>query len=135
MATSFAKVKKLFVNCHGNNPSDFDLDYPVWNDVDKAIRSLDGNSRDQVILIIDEGHSLLIGGGENGVYCCETELPHGQFILADPSKSKEKTVTIMSGQPGEYVESHTVDMNAILGAAKRFFDHGDNLMSLTWERI
>lgn len=135
MATSSVHVKRLFVNCHGIAPSDFDFDRPSWDDIKWAIRSLDGDNRDQAILIVDEGHNLLIGGGRDGVFYCETELAHGRFVLTDPSRPKDKTVTIMNGQPGDYVENHTVDLNAILNAAEWFFYDADTFKSLAWERI
>ncbi len=135
MAINPVKVKKLFVNCHGIDSPVPEVDFPAWDEVETAIRSLDGKNRDQVILIIDDGHSLLIGGGECGVYFCEAELPNGQFVLTDPSKSSEKTLTIMNGQPGDYVESHTIDLNAVLAAAKSFYDLADIAISLTWAKI
>src|ERR1019366_8948162 len=72
-------------------------DNAEWNQVEAEILRLDGRERDQLILIVDSGRSMGIGGGANGTYVCSIELPTGEFLLADQAKSDFETVSVLNG--------------------------------------
>jgi hypothetical protein len=131
MPTTPSVVRVLFL------PSfrlpEVEIDAPSWGDIEAAIRALDGKTKNQVFLIVEEEtHLMGIGGGEGGIYTCDAQLPDGRYMLTDPSKSDSETVSVSDGQAVDYVKSHTAELDMVLDAARWFFEHGTTSPSQSW---
>ena len=124
------RVKSLTLHCTDGQRGE--TISPTWRQVAMAIRALDGELFDQVALLVEPERNMGVGGGENGIYVCEVELPANHYLLTDPTRSDIETISIMNGQMSDYVASHTVNLKAVLRAAKHFFDAGDIDRTLTW---
>jgi hypothetical protein len=130
-ATPFSGVSTLVIS--GVEPEEHEN--PTWDEVERAVRNLDGRSTNQVILMVEEDHYLLVGGGENGKVVCEAEVPDGRFMLTDPGQPLDLSVTVMNGQPADYSAQHVVDVGEALEAARYFHSSGSLSNGLRWEPV
>ena len=108
---------------------------PGWVDVEQAVRQMNGDTVNQVIAVVTEGHYLLVGGGDHNQFVCQAELPDGQWMLCDPTRSDKQVISVMNGQPGDYVATHVLGIDTIKEAARYFHETGKLLPSLNWQRV
>jgi hypothetical protein len=108
---------------------------PQWNRIEQSILEMDGKTHYSVILELGDGSYLQIGGGQNQEFVCEAEVDQGQFKLTDPSQPPDKTITVMDGQPVDYLAQHVIKHKDVIEAAKHFAATGHLLPSLNWKRI
>ena len=118
------------------------IENPRWEDVEKAILSLDGTAATEVMLAPappkgppDGDHHMGIGGGKDGrciVYVTEDNLTF--WNLEDAAKSQESKCLrmLIGGQQGDYREAQCVPREWALKAAREYFDHGWKVDDLTW---
>jgi len=125
---------RMVLNTHGAYDGPTEWTNPDWQTAEARIRSLNGKERDQVVLVMDDETSLLIGGGPD-VFVCSVMTVKGEYQIANPRLSKDQVVKVMNGQLTEYVAAHTSDFENVLLAAKWFFLNGDIDPSLSWERV
>lgn len=125
-------VTKLSIDGHRSTD-------PTWDDVARAIESLDGSARTPVTLGPssregDERH-MGIGGGMGGrcvVYVTDDNLTF--WNLEDRSSPGTRAVLIVAGgQEGDFREEQcVVPKSWALKAARRHFDDGSRAPDLPW---
>ena len=112
------------------------IDAPTWDDVERAVRALDGSTETLVTLAPHQGeHHLAIGGGRGGqfiVYLTEDNLTF--FNLAEPAAHDDRTPVrmLIGGQEGEYRKGQFVSLDVVLRAARHYVQEGGRAPGLTW---
>ena len=108
---------------------------PNWEDIEKAIRRMDGNLCSLVILGIgDPTPHMGIGGGRDGKYVLYATPDNWVFYnLVDPNASPGEQVLIAGGQPAEYPNRQCLGLAEVLCAAKTYSETGQLDSSLVWE--
>jgi hypothetical protein len=108
---------------------------PSWDNVEAAIRGLDGKTKTSVFLYVTEDRLMGIGGGNNGLYTVMIDAP--EFVaaqnLVEPSKSGKEIMLVVGGQSAGYPERMCVDLSRVLQAARTFAEAGQAEGSLSWE--
>ena len=101
-----------------------------------AIDRLNGKNHTLVILTLDDGTMMNIGGGNDGLYVVHVaiDIDRELFNLVDPTKSPEAVVDVVAGgQAGEYPARQAVDKDTVIRAAREFAVNGTMSSELTWE--
>jgi Immunity protein Imm1 len=109
------------------------IENPNWNQIETAIRELDGKSKTLVTLGADDIY-MSIGGGNSGKYVVTATFDNMNFYtLVDLSKPNQIEKLVVGGQEGNYQAKMCIDLLRCLLAARTFAQSGklDNL--LTWE--
>jgi Immunity protein Imm1 len=110
------------------------LDRPSWEDIERAVRQLNGNERTSLILKRDEETHMSIGGGPDRYSVVVLiENRHGPFYLIDPYKSDAEIMLVVGGQSIDTPERMTVPLETILKAARVFSESGELEKSLAWQ--
>jgi hypothetical protein len=112
-----------------NQPS---VDQPSWEQIEAAVRQMDGHGRCEVIIMADEQAYLMLGGGADGLYVCEVVVRRGDFILCDPTKPDGDPVLINDGQPSLYEPRHVVSLGRALEATGHFATTRELDPTLAW---
>lgn len=104
----------------------------------KEILGLDGKSRTCVTMGPDEDNpdeSLMIGGGENGLYMVVLTYDNETFhTLIDSTKDKNDYIeVVVAGQTGEYPAYQFVRLGKVLRAVEYYATNGKMLEDLEWE--
>ncbi|GJD19003.1 hypothetical protein RIVM261_039590 [Rivularia sp. IAM M-261] len=114
------------------NQGDF-IENPDWNQVESAIRELDGASHTLVTLGADEETYMSIGGGA-GKYIVTVTFDNLNFYtLLDLAKSNNIEKLVVGGQYGNFPANHCVDILRCLLAARTFALEGKLDELLTWQ--
>ncbi len=80
------------------NESDF-IENPGWNQIEAAIRELDGKSKTLVTLGVDDDSYMTVGGGEAGKYVVSVTFDNISFHnLVDLSKPDATEKLVVGGQ-------------------------------------
>ena len=129
-------MEKLAVN-RLDGPEDrnaTELDNPSWDEIEKAIRRLDGERCSLVILGIgDPVPHMGIGGGGEGKYIVYTTRDNMHFhTLINPSAPAGKCMLVAGGQLGDYEQKKCVSLREALQAAKTYAETGQIDSGLTW---
>jgi hypothetical protein len=104
-----------------------ELANPSWEDVEQAIKALDGKARNDVYLSPDPAvpETFLCVGGGNGEYVVSGSVEGERFpTVVVPGGSDELVSLIVGGQLSEFPRRFIVDLNAALTAAKSFLESG-----------
>ncbi|MFB2969204.1 Imm1 family immunity protein [Aerosakkonema sp. BLCC-F183] len=110
------------------------LENPTWNQIESAIRDLNGKSKTLVTLGNDDESYMAIGSGESGKYIVNVTFDNISFTnLVDLSKPDEIEKLVVGGQEGNYQAKMCVDLQKVLLAAKTFAELGQLESSLSWE--
>jgi Immunity protein Imm1 len=109
------------------------IENPSWNQVEKAIRELDGEHQTLVTLGVNEDTYMSIGGGENKYIVTVTFDNFNFYILIDSTKSEQIEKLVVGGQKGNYPATQCVDLLRCLLAARTFTELGKLDDLLTWE--
>ncbi|MBC1239912.1 Imm1 family immunity protein [Nostoc sp. 2RC] len=105
-----------------------------WQEIESAIRELDGHHKTLVTLETDNETHMAVGGGL-GKYVVYLTFDNESFhYLVDPSKSDMDEFVIVGGQEGVYPAKSCVDLNTTLKAAQAFAELGTMEESVTWEK-
>ncbi len=105
-----------------------------WQEIESAIRELDGHQKTLVTLETDSETHMAVGGGL-GKYIVYLTFDNENFhYLVDPSKSDIDEFAIVGGQEGVYPAKSCVDLNTTLKAAKAFAELGTMEESVNWEK-
>lgn len=111
---------------------------PELEDIDAAIRGLDGDRRTLAILAVDGSDThMAVGGGERGTYIVYVTYNNEEFFnLIDPDapSSEDKVTLYIGGQEGDYATKYCVNLGIALQAAVGFAVDGSLDRSLAWER-
>jgi hypothetical protein len=113
-----------------------ELENPTWQDIETAIRRLDGDRCSLLILGIgDPVPHMGIGGGHEGKYIVYATPDHQIFHnLINPNAAPGKSFLVAGGQLGDYANRQCIDLTVTLRAAKTYAESGQLDTSLIWER-
>ena len=110
------------------------INKPSWNQIETAIRELNGKNKTLVTLGADEETYMSIGGGA-GKYVVTATFDNFDFYilvnLLKPDNQIEKLV--VGGQQGNYSAKMCVDLLPCLLAARTFVESGKLDTLLSWE--
>jgi hypothetical protein len=119
----------------GNRNEGEFIENPNWNEIETAIRELDGESKTLVTLGADDEAYMSIGGGKDGKYIVTVTFDNFDFyVLVDLSKPDEIEKLVVGGQEGNYPAKMCVDLLHCLLAARTFTELGKLDPLLTWEK-
>lgn len=105
-----------------------------WQEIESAIRDLDGHHKTLVTLETDSETHMAVGGGL-GKYVVYLTFDNESFhYLIDPYKSDLEEFVVVGGQEGVYPAKSCVDLNTTLKAAKAFAEFGAMEESVIWEK-
>ncbi|HYE19353.1 MAG TPA: hypothetical protein VEA69_12965 [Tepidisphaeraceae bacterium] len=108
---------------------------PEWVVVESAILAMDGDSRSLVMLNPTADHDILmgIGDGSDGLRCCFVVTPSGDEVaLVDPDEPSRLPTSVLMGQASTRARNELVGVEAVLSAARWYFDHGGPHPKLVW---
>ena len=115
------------------NESDF-IENPDWNQIEAAIRELNGKSKTLVTLGVDDEAYMTIGGGESGNYVVSVTFDNMSFHnLVDLSKPDATEKLVVGGQEGLYPAKICVDLLPCFLAARTFAQSGKLDTLLSWQ--
>lgn len=118
-----------------------EIDSPSWDDVERAIESLDGERHTIVMLAPapplgppDGDHHMAVGGGKGGkyvVYMTLDNLHFGNLVAPEFEGDVAVVRQTIGGQEGEYAVSQCVSRQLALKAARKYFETGERA-ELEW---
>jgi hypothetical protein len=113
-----------------------ELGNPTWQDIESAIRRLDGDTCSLLILgLSDPVPHLAIGGGQDGKYIVYATPDNLTFYnLINPQAAPGKSMLVAGGQQGDYANKQCVGLPEVLRAAKTYAESGRLESSLVWEK-
>ena len=116
--------------------TDASAEKPDWDEIERAIRRLDGNTCSLLILGIgDPVPHMAIGGGEAGKYIVYATPDNWIFHkLMNPHASPGKSYLVAGGQRGDYANKQMVTLADVLRAAKTYAETGQLDSNLVWEK-
>jgi Immunity protein Imm1 len=124
----------------GNQNHGFLEEARVWEDIEAAIRELDGHRRTLVTLEAEGETHMAIGGG-TGKYLVYVTFDNENFNylvnptnLVNPTKSDNAETLVVGGQEGIYPAKWCIDLTTTLRAAKLFAEFGTVEKSVVWDR-
>jgi len=120
----------------GQDSPELNVCNPIWDQIEKAIRQLDGTYRTMVIIGKEdtEFDYMVIGGGRDQVYCCGLYDKQGrEFTVVDPSKSSVTYVEVPTGQPTSVPLRETIGLEDALRAAREYAETGTRAKDLPWD--
>jgi Immunity protein Imm1 len=133
-----ANAFKMLAVTRMEGPEDYnpaELDNPTCEDIEAAIRRLDGDSCSLLILGIGNPPTphMAIGGGEHGRYIVYATPDNIVFHkLIDPDAGAGKCLMVAGGQRGNYDLELCVSLTRALRAAKSYAETGGLDPTLTW---
>jgi Immunity protein Imm1 len=123
-------------NWEGERDASEHIKNPSWNDLETAIRALDGGRRTVVVLEGERGANLTIGGGADGRYIVCATLENGDiFTLCLSEQSLAKVTLYIGGQDGEFPDNFIVDIATAMLAAKTFAKSGQLNSTALWQPV
>ena len=109
------------------------IENPNWNQIEAAIRDLNGKNKTMVTLGDDDTY-ITIGGGESGKYVVSVTFDNMNFHnLVHSSKPNQVEKLVAGGQEGLYPAKMCVDLLHALLAARTFAEAGRLDPLLSWE--
>jgi len=104
-----------------------EVEGPTWEDVEEAIKALDGAARNDVYLAPDPEvpETFLCIGGGNGEYVVSGSIEGERFpTVVDPKGSDDIVSLVVGGQLSEFSRRFIVDLSTALAAARAFLESG-----------
>jgi Immunity protein Imm1 len=105
-----------------------------WEEIEAAIRGLDGHRKTLVTLEAEDETHMAIGGGNHQYFVYVTFNNENFYYLVDPSKSGASETLVIGGQEGVYPARSCVDLSTTLKAAREFAEFGKIEKSVAWEQ-
>ena len=106
---------------------------PSLDDIERAIRRLDGEIFSLVTVAGKGDAHLAIGGGSLDQYVVYATYDNEKFFRPLSAKEGAETVHLVAGgQPGDYPAHTIINLEASLTAARTFAESGTLDPSLTW---
>jgi hypothetical protein len=121
-------------NWEGNHNHGLLEEAKNWEEVEAAIRELDGHCRTLVTLEAEDETHMAIGGGSSKYFVYVTFDNETFYYLVDPSKSDNSETLVVGGQEGVYPARSCVDLSTTLKAARGFAEFGKIEKSVVWEQ-
>ncbi len=116
----------------GNKNEGDIIENPNWNQIETAIRELNGESKTLVTLGVDEETYMSIGGGAEKYIITVTFDNFNFYILIDLNSEQIETL-VVGGQKGNYPANQCVDLLHCLLAARTFAELGKLDALLIWQ--
>jgi Immunity protein Imm1 len=105
-----------------------------WEEIETAIRAMDGQ-RKTLVTLETEGETHMAIGGGTGKYLVYVTLDNENFnYLVSPTQSDRAETLVVGGQEGIYPAKWCVDLTTALKAAKAFAEFGAINKTVVWER-
>lgn len=117
----------------GNQNKGFVEQASNWQEIESAIRELDGHHKTLVTLETDSETHMAVGGGQDKYVVYMTFDNESFHYLVDPSRSNVEESLVVGGQEGVYPAKSCVDLNITLKAARAFAELGAMDESVVWE--
>jgi hypothetical protein len=114
-----------------------DVPNPTWEQIDSAIRALDGRRRNDLYLHPDADNPetyLAVGGGDER-YIVSGSIDNERFrtVVMEPLEDAQHERLVVGGQAGDFPRNWILDVETALRAARSFFESGDfGGGELTW---
>ena len=109
---------------------------PTWDDVERAVRTLDGRRHTLVSLASERGDCLMVGGGNGGRYLVDYLVDQDtqeDYVLVDPPIRGDALELNIGGQgSGPYPAWTCVGLTLALSAARALFTTGRFPPGLAW---
>lgn len=111
-----------------------DMQAPKWEDVETAIRAMDGHVYDSVFLHGAGGSYMGIACGGRQKYVIAGSLAgKGPFILSLGESIKGQCTVTIGGQDNDYLNDEVVPLKVALVVAKTFFERGECDEAFVWK--
>jgi hypothetical protein len=127
-------VSSVICDCwRGLESQDRTIENPSWEDIETALRNLDGEKRTAVSLLGKGEAHLVVGGGSLGRYTVYATFDNDNFLSLSSSDGNSPPVRLnVGGQEGDYPSKIVVELSAALAAAKIFFESGQLAATQQW---
>ena len=124
---------------HLTMDGDFDgiIEKPIWDNIEQAIRRLDGKKNTEVIFGPGgEDRYMLVSGGNNGQYIAIITYDNETFHnIIDPSKADDALVNLVcGGQAADFSARQVNSLEPVLKAANSYAVAGEVDKSLDWSK-
>ena len=114
---------------------DDDVPDPSWQEIESAIRVLDGKKRTIVTLDAGGEWHLAVGGGSANRYVVYMTFDNMSFLNLLSREKADRTVTLfVGGQDSLFPDNTVVDIALALRAAKAFAETGQADPSCKWSQ-
>lgn len=113
----------------GNNEQ---IDNPTFTDVEDAILGLDGVSRTQVGLFVDNETFVQVGGGR-GLCTCSIRMNAKLYTLVDRDLSADEYVWLVAGQGDEVPRNQCIEASDVVRVVKLFWDKRELSDEYAWK--
>jgi len=111
------------------------VERPSWDCVEAALRALNGEDKDGIVLKSDGPSYMGISGGEDGWYAIIGFLEgFGEFICASGAQDGPPRDVVVAGDYNSFASKHVIGIQTVLAAAKAFFERGALSDELEWEK-
>lgn len=110
------------------------IDNPTWDEVEAAIRALDGRDRNDIYLVprIADPETFLGVGGGGGRYLVTGIIASERFptVVKELGRGAkrhegERELLVVGGQEGDYPRRWIIDLETALRAARAFHETGE----------
>jgi hypothetical protein len=126
-------ISKISIeNWQGNHNKGLLKEAKNWEEIESAIRELDGHRKTLVTLEAEDETHMSIGGGNNKYFVYITFDNENFHYLVDPSKSDNGELLVVGGQESIYPARSCVDLSTTLKAARGFAEFGKFEKSVVW---
>lgn len=110
-----------------------DIPAPSWQQIEAAIRDLDGKRRTIVTLAAEAESHLTIGGGSSNRYVVYMTFDNMEFHnLLSGDRAEQVVKLFVGGQDGLYPDNTVIDITLALKAARGFAETGQPDPSCKW---
>ena len=118
---------------NGVSNEDTEIESPAWEDIEHAIRKLDGTGRYDVWLSVEDECWVGIGGGD-GQYLVSGGFGEERFpTLVDKSRPSTPEVALtIGGQTGDYPGNYIHGLADALRAARDFYENDGFGTGVEW---
>jgi hypothetical protein len=111
------------------------VENPTWDVVEAALRSLDGQERDGIVLQRDNQSYMGISGGEDNQCAIIGYLEgFGEYVCASGVEDGPAQDVAVAGDYNSFESKHVIELEKALLAAKAFFERGVLSEQLKWEK-
>ncbi len=109
--------------------------HPSWEDIDVAIRKLNGEKYTIVRLQGQDEAYMAIGGGAHGRYIVYATFNNEEFFnLVSDDKTIGSVLLFIGGHEGDFPMETVVDVDLVFKAVTTFVEFGELESSLQWKK-